>query len=297
MSQGGQARKSGKRPQPVSFSCIITVWISFPYVTCTAMNASTTPPAERTGRRTILVVEDEIVIARDLQRILRRTGYHVPDVAVSAEEALWFIEEHDPDIALLDIVIEGKRDGISLARLIREEYQLPFLFITSHADRATVDRAKATRPNGYLVKPFTADEVYAATEIALANYVDQQQDVDLAVLAEAERPEGGGLPASTLQRVTAYIGKHFNENLTLDDLATVAGMSTYYFCHQFKESVGIPPYQYIVQERLEEAKRLLRSTDWPIMQVCLAVGYESQGHFTTLFKREVGVTPGAYRRA
>ncbi len=251
----------------------------------------------KTGRRTVLVVEDEIVIARDLQRILQRMGYRVPEVAISADEALALIEEHAPDVALIDIVIEGERDGVQLARLIREEYALPFLFITSHADRATVARAKATRPNGYLVKPFTADEVYAATETALANYAEAHAAIDLRTLAEAESPPGGGLPASTLCRVTDYVARHFNEHLTLDDLAAVAGLSTYHFCHLFKTSMGLPPYQYVMRERLEEAKRLLRSTDWPVMQVCLAVGYESLGHFTTLFKREVGVTPGAYRRA
>lgn len=262
------------------------------------MNVAMTPPAAKknTGRRTVLVVEDEIVIARDLQRILKKMGYRVPEIAVSAEEALGLIDALAPDVALIDIVIEGERDGVQLARLIREEHRLPFLFITSHADRATVERARATRPNGYLVKPFTPDEVYAATEIALANYVEDHADIDLEALAAAETPNGG-LPASTLRRVTDYVARHFDENLTLDDLADVAGLSTYHFCHLFKASMGLPPYQYVMQERLEEAKRLLRSTDWPVMQVCLAVGYESLGHFSTLFKREVGLPPGAYRRA
>ena len=114
----------------------------------------------------------------------------------------------------------------------------------------------------------------------------------------AEAGDGhAGLPPFTLRKVTDHVAKHFDRNLTLADLAEVAGMSTYHFAHLFKEATGQAPYQYVIGQRIEEAKRLLRHTDWPIMQVCLAVGYESQGHFTTLFKRVVGVTPGQYRSA
>lgn len=247
----------------------------------------------------ILVVEDEVIIGRDLQLMLTKMGYEVPAVAVSAEEALACVDEHEPDVALLDVVIEGDRDGIQLARLIREEYRLPFLFITSHADRATVRRATATRPNGYLVKPFTADEVYAAVETALCNYADDLAEIDLLELAAAGEAEknGTGLTPFALRKVQEHVGRHFNRNLTLAELAEVTGLSTYHFAHQFKASTGCTPNQFVIEQRIEEAKRLLRHTDWPIMQVCLAIGYESQAHFTTLFKREVGMTPGAYRRA
>ena len=121
-----------------------------------------------------LVVEDEMVVARHLSRILEEIGYTVPAMALTTEEALEMIDQYHPDIVLIDIVLKGEKDGIDLARRLRDDHNVPFLFITSHADRQTVRRAKATRPSGYVMKPFKRDEVYAATEIALSNHADEK---------------------------------------------------------------------------------------------------------------------------
>ncbi len=251
---------------------------------------------ERPSRPTVVVVEDEAVIARDLQRTLERAGYRVPGTAATADDGLVLVEEHAPDLALVDIVLRGDRDGVWLGRVLREEHALPFVFLTSHADRRTVRQARETRPNGYLLKPFTPEGVFAAVETALANYAEAQRRLDFAAMAAAAAEGPGRLAPSALRAVEDHVAKRFNEPLSLADLAGVAGMSPFHFAHRFKATVGLAPYQYVVAQRIEEAKRLLRHTDWLISDVAAAVGYESQGHFTTLFKREVGVPPGQYRR-
>ncbi|MEM1043711.1 MAG: DNA-binding response regulator [Bacteroidota bacterium] len=251
---------------------------------------------ERPPRPTVVVVEDEAIIARDLQRTLTRAGYRVPGTAATADDALALVETHAPDLVFVDIVLRGERDGLWLGRVLREEHSVALLYLTSHADRRTVEQARQTRPNGYLVKPFTAEGVFAAAEAALANYAEEQRALDFAAVAEAAAGGPGGMPASALRRVEDHVAKHFDEALSLADLAAVAGMSPFHFAHCFKATVGLAPYQYVVQQRIEEAKRLLRHTDWLVSDVAAAVGYESQGHFTTLFKREVGVPPGRYRR-
>ena len=253
------------------------------------------PPRPRTGARTVVVAEDEMIVARDLQRTLEASGYRVPGVAPTADGALALVEEHAPDLVLVDIVLKGPRDGIWLARTLREEHAVPFVFTTSHADRATVELARQTRPNGYLVKPYSRDDVFAAVECALMNYADAQRTLDLAAMA-ATAEHAGGLAPSALRRVQDHVAKHLNEPLALADLAGVAGLSPYHFAHCFKESAGVPPYRYVVLQRVEEARRLLRHTDWRVSDVAAAVGYESQGHFATLFKRETGVSPVQYRK-
>src|SRR5690606_2070980 len=156
-------------------------------------------PGQSKGRAGMkaLIVEDEVLVAYDLGTMLDQVGYAVPAVATSVEEALEAVEQHSPDVVLIDIMLGGERDGIDLGRILHADYDLPFLYVTSHADRATVERAKATRPSGYLVKPFTESEVYAATEIALSHFVARSDDA----IGEDVDQSSRGLPAFRLRKV------------------------------------------------------------------------------------------------
>jgi AraC family transcriptional regulator len=105
----------------------------------------------------------------------------------------------------------------------------------------------------------------------------------------------GGLPGNRLRRVKDYIQTYLDTDLSLDDLAQQAQMSTYHFCRLFKQSTGESPNQYIVRLRVEEAKRLLKETNFSVLEVALAVGYNSPSHLAVQFKRLMGMSPSAYR--
>ncbi len=115
----------------------------------------------------ILVVEDERIVATDIQRNLQRLGYLAPDAAASCEEALRFSSEAPPDLVLMDIRIEGDSDGIQTASLLRERYDVPIVFLTAYADAPTLKRATEVQPYGYLLKPVRPDELRTTVEIAL----------------------------------------------------------------------------------------------------------------------------------
>ena len=117
----------------------------------------------------ILIVEDEPFIAENLQEMLGIFGYDDTEIANSANQAIKAIKTARPDLVLLDVQIKGDQDGIELGGIIQEQYKLPFVYITSYSDKETVNRAKHTRPLGFIVKPFTKDDVYAAIEVALFN--------------------------------------------------------------------------------------------------------------------------------
>lgn len=251
-------------------------------------------PSPAGTRPQVVVVEDETIIAHDLQQTLEELGYGVPGVASDADAGLALVRNDEPDLVLIDIVLKGERSGIWLAHVLREEHHIPFVFVTSRADRQTVSRARETRPNGYLIKPFTKNSVFAAAEAALANYADEQHDIDYVAATGAEE-QTRSLSRSCLRRVQEFVAKNLDRPISLSDLAEVADLNVYHFAHVFKDTVGVAPYQYVIKQRIEEAKRLLRHTDWPIAWVCQAVGYDNQSHFTTLFSREVGVPPGQYR--
>jgi two-component system, LytTR family, response regulator LytT len=122
----------------------------------------------------ILIVEDELVIAEDLKMQLESLGYSVTGIAKTYEKALTLLGENIPDLMLIDIKLKGEKDGIDLAEKIKKAYEFPLIFITSHSDSHTVERAKKVHPDGYLVKPFEAKDLYTSIEIAFANYIDKK---------------------------------------------------------------------------------------------------------------------------
>lgn len=116
----------------------------------------------------VLIVEDEAVIAQHLWLLLEDLGYEVVGRASKYSRAIELISSSEPDLVLLDIVLGGAKDGVDVAEHIRKEWPgLPFIFLTSHADPKTVERAKAAQPYGYLLKPFEREDLYASIEIAM----------------------------------------------------------------------------------------------------------------------------------
>ena len=126
----------------------------------------------------VMVVEDEAIVACDIESRLRRAGYDVAAVAASATEALAKIEETSPDLVLMDICLQGPRDGISVASEIRDRFRLPVIYLTAHADRFTVERAKVTGPFSYLVKPIGSLALWAAIEVALHKHRSEQESLE-----------------------------------------------------------------------------------------------------------------------
>jgi two-component system cell cycle sensor histidine kinase/response regulator CckA len=121
----------------------------------------------RLAQATILVVEDEGIVAMDLQQRLSGMGYSVPAVAASREEALRKAAEMRPDLVLMDIRLKGYVDGVEIAGTIREMLDVPHVFLTAYSDPATLARAKVTEPFGYIVKPFDDATLRRTIEMAL----------------------------------------------------------------------------------------------------------------------------------
>jgi CheY-like chemotaxis protein len=115
----------------------------------------------------VLIVEDEAIVAMDLQQTLAGMGYDAFAIAASADEALRHAAERCPDLVLMDIRIKGQRDGIETAALLRGRFGVPVVYLTAHADDATIQRAKRTDPYGYLMKPIRLAELKSAVEVSL----------------------------------------------------------------------------------------------------------------------------------
>jgi len=129
----------------------------------TISSAGGNPP--RAAR--VLIVEDEQIVAVDLEGHLNRLGYQVVDTAASGEEACEKVAKAQPDLVLMDVRLEGPMDGIEAAQRIRQVCTAPIVFLTAYTDAATLERAKLAEPYGYLVKPFVPGDLHAAIQMAL----------------------------------------------------------------------------------------------------------------------------------
>jgi PAS domain S-box-containing protein len=125
--------------------------------------------------RKVLIVEDEPIIATDLQQILKSSGYHVPDPVSRGEEVLQRLREEDPDVVLMDIVLRGSQDGIETTKKIGELYKVPIVYLTAYRDAKTLGRAFETPYYGYLVKPVDKELLNSTIEMAIHRYAAEQE--------------------------------------------------------------------------------------------------------------------------
>ncbi len=123
----------------------------------------------------ILIVEDEPIIAEDIATMLRNADYEVGSIAYTQEDVFVELSKSKTDLVLLDINLDGEQEGLVIAMKLKEQYNIPFIFLTSYSDKNTVKSAKLTEPCGYLVKPFSEASLFTTIEIALVNFAQRMK--------------------------------------------------------------------------------------------------------------------------
>ena len=121
----------------------------------------------------IMIVENQGIVALDIQGKLERMGYEVPVVVSSGEEAIQKAEEIHPDLILMDIQLQGDMDGVVAAKQIRDRLSIPVIYLTALSEYSTVQRVKMTQPLGYIVKPFEEEELRTTIEQALFKHKEE----------------------------------------------------------------------------------------------------------------------------
>jgi len=175
----------------------------------------------------ILIVEDESIVAFNLQQRLSQMGYEVPAVAASGAETLSLAQQIVPDLVLMDIHIDGQMDGIETASMLQQRRSVPVIYLTAYSEDATLDRARETRPYGYLIKPFSERELHATIQMALERQsVEEALTHSQQLLQQAlDAASMGALEIDTQTRtihITGHthelLGWPANKTFTLDDL-------------------------------------------------------------------------------
>jgi CheY-like chemotaxis protein len=161
----------------------------------------------------VLIVEDEIIVARHIEDTLLSLGYAVTGIVSSGEEAIKLCGETPrPDVVLMDIMLEGDVDGIDAARKIRKDYSIPIIFLTAFSNEKTLHRAKIAKPYGYILKPFQETDFFTSIEIAIHKHrierklVEETENAIAAIIGSSEvfLEEGAGKHDNeTLRRIEA----------------------------------------------------------------------------------------------
>ena len=172
----------------------------------------------------ILIVEDNVIIADDMQSMLEEIGYEIVDNVIVYEQAVDVLKNNEVDLVLIDIILASDKTGIDLGKHIREQYNIPFIFVTSNSDRATVENAKTVKPDGYLVKPFEQQDLYTSIEIALSNFNYSRKDNTKEIAGE----EGDAFTSNSVLKDSIFVKKqHLYYRIQFTDIQFIKADNVY----------------------------------------------------------------------
>jgi len=241
----------------------------------------------------IIVVEDEYIIALDLKEILENAGFSVVTEFNSVEHVIELIEELNPVLVILDVNLKMDKDGIDIGNFLLDYDKTPYLYVTSYSDSVTVNRIKATRPFGFINKPFNEIDIITNVNIVINNYNHRNLDVNRKEKTdEIIKDEIPFIIKKTIQ----YINCHINETIEIDELVKLTKWEKPHFSRMFNQYVGMTPYQYILNKKIDYSKSLLIENNNHIIDIAFELGFNSHSNFSTRFKKITGYTPEEFRK-
>jgi AraC family transcriptional regulator len=185
----------------------------------------------------------------------------------------------EPLLAALETAYPGKAGAVEVINFFGRDEALAYLCF------ACAEMLAARLPG-------TSQRVAALTQLFAAHLVERYTDVAL------DKPDfRGGLPIRQLRKVQDHVHERLAEDLSLEALAELVGLSPSHFSHVFKQATGLSPLQFIRRERITRAQQLIRETSRSFIEIALEVGYTSPSHFAQVFRRVAGVTPTGFRSA
>jgi YesN/AraC family two-component response regulator len=273
---------------------------------------------------TILIVEDDGVLATSLKDILSGFGYVIFAAVATGEEAVELARNRIPDLILMDIELAGELNGIDTAEIVRSFSDVPVVFLTGYSQEHRIQQAKFTAPAAYLIKPVHAPELHANIEMALyrhtldrrlkeseelhksldailrLRHLSQEKRMSLSSFNRQDSREIAYLPErmpENIGRSIAFIEKNLISPLDLDQIARQACMSKFHFCRIFKKYIGTTPMQYVINLRLRKAVTLLKRKDLKICDIALKSGFNDLSEFNKQFKKLYGSPPSSFRES
>ncbi len=203
-----------------------------------------------TGKANIFIVEDESIVAKDIQQTLEKLGYTVVGTASEGEKAVEKIMDLEPDLILMDIMLKGDMTGIDTAAQVKKEINVPIIYLTAYADRDTLSKAKITQPHGYIIKPFKEVDIRTAVEIALYKHkketkIKKERDLYYSIIKSDKSSDGSIFVKSKYQLVKVKTKEiYFIE--ALKDYVRINTVDNRYIVHSTMKSIHekLPPSDF-----------------------------------------------------
>jgi YesN/AraC family two-component response regulator len=249
----------------------------------------------------VLVIEDEIQTREIFLDCLESEGFKAIE-AQNGRIGVQKAQEQSPDLVVCDILLP-ELNGYGVLKTLRQNpvtATIPFIFLTGKASKAELRQGMQSGADDYLTKPSTAEEFLAAiaTQLAKREALKQLYANEFLQL-ESEPNSDSVLPSVAdpqLKEVFAYIEAHYQESISLVDVATAIGYSSAYLTDLVKRQTGTTINRWIIKRRLAAAEALLEETNYSIEKIAEEVGYLNPGHFFRQFRQYVGTTPKVWRK-
>jgi AraC-like DNA-binding protein len=238
----------------------------------------------------IIVVEDELLIAFHIKRVLEKENYDVVIDITSVEDAIDYIEASPPNLVLIDINLNKNKEGTELGSYLLKKDTIPYIYITSYSDKSTLDKVNMTRPQGYIVKPFKDEDLLTTISIVLNNYSHKKIDTN-----RTENKDKNPIPFR-VREIVNYINTNIEKKLDIEELSLLTSWKKDHFTRLFSKYLGVTPYQYVLSRKIEKSKALLSDTLIPINEIAFELGFDSHSNFYHVFKKVTNDTPENFRR-
>ncbi|MBL4578244.1 MAG: response regulator [Flavobacteriales bacterium] len=189
----------------------------------------------------ILIVEDESIVAKDIQHTLEKLGYAVMATLPEGEKAVEFVKNELPDLIFMDIMLKGEMTGIDTAIQIHRNFSVPIIYLTAYADKDTLSKAKISQPHGYIIKPFKEVDIRTAVEIALYKHkkedkIKKERDLYYSIIKSDKDSDGNIFVKSKYQLVKVKTQEiYFIE--ALKDYVRINTIDNRYIIHSTMKSI------------------------------------------------------------
>lgn len=249
----------------------------------------------------VLIVDDEKWVQNDLATVVdwNSFGFDITAFASNVDEAIKAVDSYKPDVICLDIMMPGL-NGIDFLKYLKEyKYNVITILISAYGEFKYAKQAIYYGAFEYLLKPVDEDELEDTLK-RVREILDDTKGVmqtsEIKEEIDLDKIRTTRYPSIAVNEALDYIEEHFNEKISIADVANMHHFNVCYFGNLFKKNTGISFTGYIVNKRLKKAEKLLKETDYPISEISAMVGYDDVFHFSKLFKKYKNISPSDYRK-
>jgi AraC-like DNA-binding protein len=227
----------------------------------------------------ILVVEDEAFIAMHIQQVLEAEGHLVNVKQNTVSKAKKYLAANKVDLVIIDIHLNSDETGIDLANYLKAQAIAPYMFLTSYSDKDTLLEISKTDPAAFLVKPFKSEDLISTVFLLLKKHVMESAET---------------IPYQ-LKQVIEYIDEHIEQRIKIKALAQLTRWEVTHFSRLFKKHFHFTPHQYILNVKIEHAKKQLINSSDSLQDLAQDLGFGAYSNFYNAFKKMTKSTPEKFR--